>query len=70
VFNLGAGGREVKGITLKRRYDALMTAETLLLATNSLLPYSLNTTELGERLEIEDRVRRLTDLLLTGLLRR
>ena len=50
--------------------DALKTAETLLLATNSLLPYSLNTKELGERSEIEERVGRLADLLLTGLLRR
>ncbi len=50
--------------------DALKAAETLLLATNSLLPYSLNTTELGERSEIEERVRRVADLLLTGLLRR
>ena len=50
--------------------DALKAAETLLLATNSLLPYSLNTKELGERSEIEERVRRLADLLLTGLLRR
>ncbi|MDQ4122744.1 MAG: TetR/AcrR family transcriptional regulator [Acidobacteriota bacterium] len=50
--------------------DTLKTAETLLLATNSLLPYSLNTKELGERSEIEERVRRLADLLLTGLLRR
>lgn len=50
--------------------DALKTAETLLLATNSLLPYSLNTKELGERSEIEERVGRLADLFLTGLLRR
>jgi AcrR family transcriptional regulator len=50
--------------------DALKTAEMLLLATNSLLPYSLNTKELGERSEIEERVGRLADLLLTGLLRR
>ncbi len=50
--------------------DALKTAETLLLATNSLLPYSLNTKELGERSEIEERVGRLADMLLTGLLRR
>ncbi len=50
--------------------DALETSETLLIATNSLLPYSLNTKELGERSEIEERVRRLADLLLTGLLRR
>lgn len=50
--------------------DALKAAETLLLATNSLLPYSLNTKELGERSEIEERVRRVADLVLTGLLRR
>ena len=50
--------------------DALKVAETLLLATNSLLPYSLNTKELGERSEMEERVRRLADLLLTGLRRR
>jgi len=50
--------------------DALKAAETLLLATNSLLPYSLNTRELGERSEIEERVRRVADLVLTGLLRR
>ncbi len=50
--------------------DALKAAETLLHATNSLLPYSLSTKELGERSEIEERVRRLADLLLTGLLRR
>ena len=57
-------------ITIFSVPDALKTAETLLLATNSLLPYSLNTKELGERSEIEERVRRLADLLLTGLLRR
>jgi hypothetical protein len=50
--------------------DALKAAETLLVATNSLLPYSLNSKELGKRSEIEERVRRLADLLLAGLLRR
>lgn len=50
--------------------DALKTAEALLMATNSLLPYSLNTKELGERSEIEDRTGRVANLLLTGLLRR
>jgi hypothetical protein len=50
--------------------DALETAKTLLMATNSLLPYSLNTKELGERSEIEERVQNLADLLLKGLLRR
>ena len=43
-------------------------ARSLLLATNSLLPYSLSTQELGERREIEKRVSALADLLLNGLL--
>lgn len=47
--------------------DALKTAENLLLATNSLLPYSLTTHELGERGEIEEKVSQLADLLLKGL---
>ena len=42
-------------------------AISLLLATNSLLPYSLSTQELGERHEIEKRATRLADLLLKGL---
>ena len=50
--------------------DPLETAKMLLLATNSLLPYSLNTKELGERSEIEERVKNLADLLLKGLIRR
>jgi hypothetical protein len=45
-------------------------AESLLLATNSLLPFSLTTKELGERVEIEEKVLRLANLLLTGLIRR
>ena len=43
------------------------TATSLLLATNSLLPYSLSTQELGERSEIEKRATRLADLLLKGI---
>ncbi|HUR96650.1 MAG TPA: TetR/AcrR family transcriptional regulator [Pyrinomonadaceae bacterium] len=43
------------------------TARSLLLATNSLLPYSLSTQELGERKEIEKRASALADLLLKGL---
>ncbi len=50
--------------------DALKTAETLLLATNSLLPFSLTTQELGERGEIEEKTQRLADLLLKGLISR
>jgi AcrR family transcriptional regulator len=48
--------------------NALDTAHTLLLATNSLLPYSLSVRELGERAEIARNIERLADLLLNGLL--
>jgi AcrR family transcriptional regulator len=50
--------------------DASQTAHTLLLATNSLLPYSLSTRELGEREDIQTKTARIADMLLTGLLRR
>jgi AcrR family transcriptional regulator len=50
--------------------DAARTAQTLLLATNALLPYSLSARELGERSEIEEKINRLADLLLRGVLRR
>lgn len=45
-------------------------AEMFLLATNSLLPASLSTGELGEREEIERKTARLSDLLLQGLVKR
>lgn len=48
----------------------LQRAEALLLATNSLLPFSLTTRELGERREIEEKVARVADMLLIGLLKR
>lgn len=48
--------------------DALAVAETLLVATNSLLPYSLSTRELGEREDVKERASRLANLLLRGLL--
>lgn len=47
--------------------DSQKTAETLLLATNSLLPFSLTTKELGERADIEDKTLRLANLLIEGL---
>ena len=50
--------------------DALATARALLEATNGLLPYSLSTTELGEREEVERRTSAIADLLLRGLLSR
>lgn len=50
--------------------DALSTAYALLHATNSLLPYSLSTTELGERDEVKERAEHIADLILHGLLAR
>jgi hypothetical protein len=49
--------------------DALATAYSMLLATNGLLPYSLSTTELGERADVEERAAGVADLMLNGLLR-
>ena len=46
------------------------TARALLLATKSLLPYSLSTKELGERKEIHKRISELADLLLKGVVAR
>ena len=43
------------------------TAHALLLATNSLLPYSLSAQELGERREIQKRISALAELLINGL---
>ena len=50
--------------------DELATAHALLQATNGLLPYSLSTTELGERKEVEQRASDVANLMLRGLLRR
>jgi AcrR family transcriptional regulator len=50
--------------------DAFEDSRTLLIATNSLLPYSLSTSELGSRIEIEERVTRLAEILLNGIIRK
>jgi hypothetical protein len=49
--------------------DALATAHTLLLATNSLLPYNLSPRELGARELIEEQTERIANILLHGLLK-
>ena len=49
--------------------NSLELAETFLLATNSLLPFSLSARELGERAEIEERTLQLANLLLKGLVK-
>lgn len=50
--------------------DSQKISESFLLATNSLLPFSLTSRELGKREEIKKKVERLADLLLEGLLRK
>ena len=62
--------REGKKLKVFSCDDPTATAETLLLATNSLLPYSLSTRELGAREDIKEKVTHIADLLLEGLLRR
>jgi len=47
--------------------NALEISEKFLLATNSLLPFSLTTQELGEREDIEAKTLRIADLLLKGI---
>ena len=50
--------------------DAAEIAESLILATNSLLPFNLTVQELGARKDVETKIRRLAELLLQGLCRR
>lgn len=47
--------------------DAAEIAESMILATNSLLPFNLTVQELGARSDIEEKALRLADLLLQGL---
>lgn len=46
------------------------TTNAILLATNSLLPYSLSASELGRRKELEKKVSKIADLILLGLIKR
>lgn len=47
--------------------DAEDLAQTLITATNSLLPYSLSAFELGDREEVTDRAHKTAALLINGL---
>lgn len=47
--------------------DYQAAAEAMILATNALLPYSLRTTQLGSSQSIEEKVRRVASLLVSGL---
>lgn len=50
--------------------DPLDLSRTLITATNSLLPYSLSSIELGEREDVRERARKLAELLIKGLQKR
>ncbi len=50
--------------------DPTETARALVWSTNAMLPFSLSASELGERGEMEARVRTVARLLLRGLVRR
>jgi AcrR family transcriptional regulator len=50
--------------------DETATAHAFLQATNGLLPYSLSTTELGARDEVEQRASDVANLMLRGVLSR
>lgn len=50
--------------------DAHSTAHALLQATNGLLPYSLSTTELGEREDVARRASDIAKVMLRGVLSR
>jgi len=62
-----ASGRESGELNFE---DEHVTAHALLQATNGLLPYSLSTTELGERQEVEQRTADVANLMVRGLLSR
>lgn len=47
--------------------EAVLTAHTLILATNSQMPFSLSPRELGEREEVDAKATRLADMLLFGI---
>lgn len=47
--------------------DPLETAQAMLTATNSLLPFSLSVKELGERHEIEQKTTTIAEMLLNGI---
>ena len=47
--------------------DPVDLAQTLVTATNSLLPYSLSSYELGDRIDVADRAKKTADVLIRGL---
>jgi AcrR family transcriptional regulator len=57
-------GQELKVFAPGKASDL---AQTLVTATNSLLPYSLSAWELGDRADVADRARKTADVLIRGL---
>jgi AcrR family transcriptional regulator len=57
-------GQEVGVFAVGKAADL---AQTLVTATNSLLPYSLSAWELGDRADVADRAKKTADLLIRGL---
>lgn len=47
--------------------DAFRTAESMVLATNTLMPFSLSARELGDRRELEDKLSRLIEMCLRSV---
>jgi|SRR5436190_9296955 len=47
--------------------DSVDLAQTLVTATNALLPYSLSSYELGDRIDVADRAKKTADVLIRGL---
>ena len=62
--------KEGQDAGLFHNVQGLRTARVLLVATNSLLPFSLSTRELGSRREVENNCKKVADLLVGGLLAR
>ena len=60
-------GREAGELRFENEY---VTAHALLQATNGLLPYSLSTSELGERADVSQRVADVAELVLRGVISR
>lgn len=50
-----------------RALDPLRAANSMLLATAALMPYSLSVREMGSRSEVERRANAIVDLLLNGI---
>ncbi len=59
-----ADGQKAKAFVAGDPFDL---AQTLVTATNALLPYSLSAFELGDRKDVAERTKKTADLLINGL---